>query len=140
LAATRHDCPDLDTAEDVRRVFVELILHGLAGVGGDRRDIDESGDAIVHARAGDCGAAVGMADEDHGAANTVERARHGREIFCVAVEPVLHGDHLIAICLQRGDHLGEARAVSPKSVAENDGRPFCRHIALLCLREMEMKF
>ena len=71
-------------AEDVRRVLVELVLHGLARVGRDRRDIDEADDAIVRPRAGDGGAAVGVADEQDRAADAVERPLHGRQILFVA--------------------------------------------------------
>src|SRR5262245_10537000 len=59
---------DLHATEDVGRVPVELVLHGLARVGRDRRDVDEADDAIVHARAGDGRAAVGVADQQDRAA------------------------------------------------------------------------
>jgi hypothetical protein len=67
--------------EDVRRIFIELVLHGLAGVRGDRCDVDQADHALVDARGRDGGAAVGMAHENDGTADSVKRALHGSHVL-----------------------------------------------------------
>jgi hypothetical protein len=71
---------DLDAREYVRWEFVELVLHGLAGIWGNRRDVDEAHDAFVDARGSDGGAAIRMAHKKDRIADTIERALHGRHI------------------------------------------------------------
>ena len=134
-AVREHPGPtvrDLNADEDVRRILVELVLHGLAGIRGDRGDVDEANDALVDARGGDGGAAIGMADEEDGAADTIERPLHRSHILLVGVQAVLDRDDFVPVRLQCRDYFAEARAVGPDAVAENDGRfGFGRHINLL---------
>ena len=81
---------------------------GLVGIGGDCRDVDQAGDAVVGARGRDDGAAVGVADED-GRAGDLTQVVPGRcDVGHVGVQAVLRGDHLVAFGLERGHQLVEA--------------------------------
>src|SRR6476661_6285750 len=72
---------DLDAREDVRRMFVELVLHSLPRIRGDRRYVDKANNAIIGAGARDGRSAVGMTDEEDRASDTVERTLHRRQIL-----------------------------------------------------------
>ena len=97
-------------------------MHGLAGIRRDGCNVDKADDALVDASARDGGTAIGMADQNDGTANAVEGALDRREVFLVAVQSVLDRDHLMAVGLQRRDHLAETRAVRPDAMAEHDRR------------------
>ncbi len=72
---------DLDAREDIRRILVKLLLYGLADIRGNRSDVDKAGHAIIDPRGRNGSAAVGMAHEDDGTADAVERALHGSHVL-----------------------------------------------------------
>src|SRR6202050_1591727 len=81
---------DLDVVENVRDgELVLLALGGLRFVRGKRGQVDQAGDAVIGARSGDQGAAVGVADEQDGAADPAYRAGYRRDITFERVETVL---------------------------------------------------
>src|SRR5258708_5568461 len=100
---------------------VELLrLRRFIFVGSERADINQPGNAIVGTGSGDDASAIGVADEDNGAANPADRCFHQSDILCRCVEAVLRGDTLITLRLKGSDQLAEARAIGPEPVAEND--------------------
>jgi hypothetical protein len=118
----------LDVGEDVAdRELVLLALRGLVLVRRERGDIDQPGDPVIGSRRGDHGSAVGVADQDGRAAHPAQRAAHGRDVTVERVEAVLAGNHLVAVRLQGGDHLAEARPVGPDPVDEDDAWLGLRH-------------
>jgi len=66
--------------------------------------------------------AVGVADEDGRAADLIQVVAGGGDVLDVVVEGVLRGDHLVALRLERGHHLVEARAIGKNPVAEHQAR------------------
>jgi len=66
-----------------------LALGGLGLVGGEGGDVDEPGDAVVGSCGGDDASAVGVADEDGGAADPPEGAQEGGDVAFGRVEAVL---------------------------------------------------
>lgn len=44
---------DLDAREDIRGIFIELVLNRLADIGRDRSDVDEARYSIIDSRSGD---------------------------------------------------------------------------------------
>ena len=73
---------DLDARKDIRGILVELVLYRLADIRGDCSNVDEAGHAIIDSRGRDGSAAIGVADEENGAANAVERAlNHSHVLF-----------------------------------------------------------
>jgi hypothetical protein len=99
---------DLDARENIRWILVELVLYGLARIGGDRCDIDEARHTLIDSRGRDGGSAIGMTDEEDGAADAVERALHRRHVLFERVQAILNRDHLVPVGLQGRDHLAEA--------------------------------
>lgn len=99
---------DLHARENVRRIFVELILDGLAGIRSDRRDVDQADDPLVDTRGRDGGAAIRVPHEEDGAADAIERALDGGDVLHERVQAILDRDHFMPIGLQCGDHLAEA--------------------------------
>src|SRR5207247_8848666 len=90
--------------------------------------------ALIGSRSGDGSAAIGVAHEEDGAANAVQRPLHHSQVLFKRFQAVLNCDHLIAIRLQCGDDLAEARAIGPNAVAEHDGWfALQRHRSLLSL-------
>jgi hypothetical protein len=89
-------------------VHVLLALGGLGLVGAQGADVDEPGDAVIGARGGDDGAAVGVADQDGRAVDPAQGAQRRGDVFHVRIEAVLRGHHLIPLRLQRRDDLAEA--------------------------------
>ena len=72
---------DLDVVEDVGDGKLGLVaLGGFCFVGGERGDIDQSGDPVIGARGGDQSAAVGVADKQDRAADPADRADHRRDV------------------------------------------------------------
>ena len=65
---------DLDARKDIRRILVELVLYSLTYIRGNGCNVDEADYAIIDARSGNGGAAVGVSDEQNGAADSIERA------------------------------------------------------------------
>ena len=114
---------DVDLGEDRRRgVLVLLALGGLGLVGAQGADVHQPGHAVIGARGGDDGAAVGVADQDGRAVDPAQGAPRRGDVFHVRIEAVLRGHHLIPLRLKRRDHLAETRAVCPDPVAEHDAR------------------
>src|SRR4030095_1163055 len=50
---------DLDARKNIRRILVELVLYGLAGIRSDRCNVDEANHALVGPRARDGGSSIG---------------------------------------------------------------------------------
>jgi hypothetical protein len=95
--------------EDVRdRELLLLALEGLGLVGCESRDLDQGGDAVVHARVRDQGPAIRVADENHGAADAPQTAANGVHVVLQRVKAVLGTHHLVPIVLQRRDQFLEA--------------------------------
>src|SRR6267142_948766 len=112
---------DFDVREDVSLREIRLLrLRRFIFVGSERADINQPGNAIVGTGSGDDASAIGVADEDNGAANPADRCFHQSDILCRCVEAVLRGDTLITFRLKGSDQLAEARAIGPEPVAEND--------------------
>jgi len=106
---------DLDVGEDIGLREVRLLcLRCLVGVRSERGDVDQPRNAIVGSGAGDDASAVGVTDENRGAADPPKRAFNGGDVVHDGVEPVLGGDHNVTFCLKCGNHLAEARAVRPE--------------------------
>src|SRR5260370_22133034 len=104
-----------------------LRLRRFIFVGSERADINQPGNAIVGTGAGDDASAVGVADEDNGAANPADRSFHQSDILCRCVEAVLRCNTLITLRLKWSDQLAEARAIGPEPMTENDAWfGFCR--------------
>src|SRR6266853_1735905 len=97
-----------------------LRLRRFIFVGSERADINQPGNAIVGTGSGDDASAIGVADEDNGAANPADRCFHQSDILCRCVETVLRGDTLIPLRLKGSDQLAEARAIGPEPMAEHD--------------------
>lgn len=112
---------DRDARKNIRRILVELLLYGFADIRGDRCDVDKAGHAVIDAGSRDGGTSVGMSYEKNGAANTVERVLDHGYVCIERLQTVLNSDDLMAVRLQCGDDLAEARAVGPNAVAEHDG-------------------
>src|SRR5947209_16213111 len=112
---------DFDVGEDVGpRELGLLRLRRFIGVRSERTDVNQPDDAIVDSGAGDDASAVGMADEDNGAADPAYRCFHQGDVLCRCVEAVLRCNTLIPLRLKGNDQLAEARAIGPESVAEHD--------------------
>src|SRR5882762_7589572 len=112
---------DFDVGEDVCLREVSLLcLRCLIGVRSERADVNQPGNAIVGSGAGDDASAVGVADEDNGAADPAHRGFHQGDVLCRCVEAVLRCNTLIPLRLKGNDQFAEARAISPESVAEHD--------------------
>src|SRR5882762_239820 len=80
---------DFDVGEDVgRRELGLLRLRRFIGVRSERADVNQPDNAIVGSGAGDDGSAVGVADEDNGAADPAHRCFHQRDVLCRCVEAV----------------------------------------------------
>ena len=113
---------DLDARKDIRGILVELVLYRLADIRRNRSNVDEAGHAIIDSRGRDGSAAIGVTDEENGAANAVERPLHHSHVLFERLQAVLNRNDLMAVRLQCGDDLAEARAIGPDAVAEYDGR------------------
>src|SRR6185369_5920204 len=73
---------DFDAREDIRWILVELLLYGLADIGGDRSDVHEASYAIIDARSGNCGSAIRVPNEENRVTDAVKRAlNHGHVLF-----------------------------------------------------------
>src|SRR6266478_6589511 len=126
---------DFDVGEDVGlRELGLLRLRRFIGVRSERADINQPGNAIVGSGAGDDASAVGVADEDNGAADPANRCFHQCDVLCRCIEAVLRCNTLIPLRLKGHDQLAEARTIGPESVAKHDAWFGLRHFALLdCL-------
>src|SRR5690242_15144837 len=91
---------DLDARKDIRGIFVELVLYSLANIRGDRSDVDKAGNAIIDARGRNGGAAVGVPDEENGAANTVECPLYHSHVLIKRFQTILNCNHLMPVRLQ----------------------------------------
>src|SRR6266481_1084068 len=121
---------DFDVGEDFGlRELGLLRLRRFISVRSERTDVNQPDDAIVDSGAGDDASAVGVADEDNGAADPAYRCSHQGDVLCCCVEAVLRCNTLITLCLKWNDQLAEARTIRPKSVCEYNTW-FCFHINL----------
>src|SRR5882762_8024754 len=126
---------DFDVGEDVGlRELGLLRLRRFIGVRSERADINQPDNAIVGSDAGNDAFAVGMADEDNGAADPAHRRFHRGDVLCRCVEAVLRCNTLIPLCLKGNDQFAEARAIGPKSVAKHNawfGQRRCHFLLLI---------
>ena len=90
------------------RELLLLALRGFGVVGCERRDVDQRGDPVVRPGMRDQGAAVRVAEKDHGAADPPEATGDAVNIAFQGVQTVLGADHLVPIRLQRRNQLLEA--------------------------------
>src|SRR5579862_923881 len=112
---------DVDVGEDVGHREVGLLrLRRFIGVWSERADINQSGNTVVGSSARNDGSAVGVADQDNGAADPAQRCFHQGDVFCRCIEAVLRRNTLIPLRLKGKDQLAEARAIGPESVAKHD--------------------
>jgi hypothetical protein len=98
-----------DVLEHVgNRELLLLALRGFVRVWGKRRDVDESGDAVI----GSCGrngaSAVRVADENGWAADPPERPFYRGNIVLRRVEAVLGSHDFVSLGLERRNHLAKA--------------------------------
>src|SRR6266478_1322191 len=126
---------DFDVGEDVGPREVGLLrLRRFIGVWSERADVNQPDNTIVGSGSGDDASAVGVADEDNGAADPAQRCFHQGDVLCRCVEAVLRRNALIPLRLKGNDQLAEARTIGPEPMAEHDAWFGLRHFALLdCL-------
>src|SRR5271155_4133455 len=72
---------DLHPRKDIRGMLVELVLYRLADIRGNCSNVDEAGHAIIDARGRNGSSSVGMAHEDDGTADAVERPLHHSHVL-----------------------------------------------------------
>jgi len=119
--AARYVRPRLQCGRRRRSAELALLrLRRFIGVRSERADINQADNAIVGSGAGDDASAVGVADQDDGAADPAHRCFHQGDVLCRCVEAVLRCNTLIPLSLKGNDQLAEARAIGPESVAEHD--------------------
>src|SRR6267143_1591987 len=112
---------DFNVGEDVGPQEIGLLcLRRFIGVRSERADINQPGNAIVGSGAGNDASAVGVADEDNGAADPANRCFHQCDVLCRCIEAVLRCNTLIPLRLKGNDQLAEARTIGPESVAKHD--------------------
>src|SRR6266446_857321 len=111
-----------------------LRLRRFIGVRCERGDVNQPGNTIVSSGAGNDASAVGVADEDNGAAHPAYHCFRQGNVLCRCVEAVLRRNTLIPLRLKGNDQLAEARTIGPEPMAEHDAWFGLRHFALLdCL-------
>src|SRR6266404_7020221 len=108
-----------------------LRLRRFIGVRCERGDVNQPGNTIVSSGAGDDTSAVGVADEDNGAAHPAYRCFRQGNVLCRCVEAVLRRNTFIPLRLKGNDQLTEARAIGPEPMAEYDTLFCFWHICLL---------
>src|SRR6266446_6951651 len=112
---------DFNVGEDVGPREIDLLcLRRFIGVRSERADINQPGNAIIGSGAGNDASAVGVADEDNGAADPANRCFHQCDVPCRCIEAVLRCNTLIPLRLKGNDQLAEARTIGPESVAKHD--------------------
>ena len=94
-----------------RRKLTKLRLRGLAFVGAECANVDESANPLIGSGPGDDLAAVGMPDEDCGSADTAQCLPDDGDVVGSRVERVLRRDTFIAGGLKRLNYFAEARAI-----------------------------
>src|SRR6476660_5792586 len=97
-----------------------LRLRRFIGVRCERGDVNRPGNTIVSSGAGNDTSAVGVADENNGAAHPANRCSRQGNVLCRCVEAVLRRNTFIPLRLKGNDQLTEARAISPEPMAEYD--------------------
>src|SRR6266478_7281476 len=110
-----------------------LRLRRFIGVRCERGDVNQPGNTIVSSGAGNDTSAVGVADEDNGAAHPAYRCFRQGNVLCRCVEAVLRRNTLIPLRLKGNDQLTEARAIGPEPMAEYNTFFCLWHICFLCL-------
>src|SRR6266576_1874263 len=112
---------DFDVGEDVGPREVGLLrLRRFIGVWSERADVNQPDNTIVGSGSGDDASAVGVSDEDNGAAYPAQRCFHQGDVLCRCVKAVLRRNTLIPLCLKWNDQIAEARAIGPESVTKHD--------------------
>src|SRR5215469_10392022 len=89
----------------------KLLLQALRGfglVGCEGRDVDQGGDSAIRPGVGDQGAAVRVADKDHGSTDPPEAASDALHVAFERVQAMLGAHHFVPVRLQCGDQLLEA--------------------------------
>src|SRR5262245_14751498 len=84
---------------------------GSGPVACEGRDVDQGGDATIRPGVSDQGAAVRVADEDHGSTDPPEGASDALHVAFQRVQAMLGAHHFVPVRLQRGKH--EPSAQSP---------------------------
>src|SRR5262249_36112061 len=124
---------DFDVREDIGLREVGLLrLRRFISVRSERGDVNQPDNAIVDSGTGDNTSAVGVADEDNGAADPAYGFFCHRDVLGCCVEAVLRRNTLITLRLKRDDQLVETRTICPKSMGEYNAW-FCFHIYLFLL-------
>src|SRR6266481_2584281 len=95
-----------------------LRLRGFISVRSERGDVNQADNTIVSSGAGNDTSAVGVADEDNGAAHSAYRFFRQGNVLCRCVEAVLRRNTFIPLRLKGNDQLTEARAIGPEPMAE----------------------
>ena len=89
----------------------KLLLQALRGfglVGREGCDVDQGSDSAIRPGMGDQGAAVRVADKDHGSTNPPEAASDALHVASERVQAMLGAHHFVPVRLQCGDQLLEA--------------------------------
>ena len=94
--------------------------YGLAVVGYQCVDVDETGDLRVVARFGDDHAAVGVADEEDGTVHQCDGAVGSCDVVFKGGERVLDGYDVVAFFVEKGNDAGPTGAVGEGAVYEDD--------------------
>src|SRR5262245_51176685 len=123
---------DFYVRKNVRLREVGLLrLSRFIGVRCERGDVNQPNNAIVGSGAGNNTSAVGVADEDNGAAYPAYRYFRQGNVLGRCVEAVLRCNTFIPLRLKGNDQLTEARAIGPETVAEYNTFFCLWHICLL---------
>jgi len=95
-------------------------LHGLALVGGERGDVDETDHLRIVAGFGDYGTAVRMANENHGVILCGDHLLRGRDVVGVRLRRVLDDSDGVPVLLEDVIDALSTRAVDEAAMNEND--------------------
>src|SRR5258708_2550434 len=131
---TQPDTPidDFDFGENVGLREVGLLrLRRFVGVRCERGDVDQPGNTIVGSGAGNDTSAVGVADEDNGAADPAYRCFRQGNVLYRCIEAVLRRNTFISLRLKGNDQFTEARAIGPQPMADYNTLFCLWHICLL---------
>jgi hypothetical protein len=77
-------------------------------VGCEGRDVNQGGDSAIRPGVGDQGAAVRVADKDHGSTDPPEAASDALHVAFERVQAMLGAHHFVPVRLQCGDQLLKA--------------------------------
>src|SRR5262245_10184864 len=108
-----------------------LRLSRFIGVRRERGDVNQSGNTIVSSGPGNDTSAVGVADENNGAADPAYGFFRRGNVLRRCVKAVLRRNTFIPLRVKWNDQLTEARAIGPEPMAEYDTLLCLWHICLL---------